>query len=283
MENHLTIGEKILMLRKARGVTQADLGVYLNISYQAVSKWERDESCPDFETLCRVAQFFNVPITFFERGGETATTVVSPVANTETPVMIGVCKDCGKVVYEGEEQENCSPIVCKSCYERRVRLEKQRAENAKKEAERKQREKEEKEWARVARIRYTRNRALIWGVVIAGFLFLWSTVSSIKERDYLGILGALVIGVFVFTYVAQLFWDGAVVDCTLAGGHIIGTPGIIFTMDLDGVIFLIAMKLLFAVLRLFVWLFTVIVCAVAAVLISPFTFLPALRRINAGG
>ena len=162
-------------------------------------------------------------------------------------------------------------------------MEKQRAENAKKEAERKQREKEEKEYARVARIRYTRNRALIWGVVIAGFLFLWSTVSSIKERDYLGILGALVIGVFVFTYVSQLFWDGAVVDCTLAGGHIIGTPGIIFTLDFDGVIFLIAMKLLFAVLRLFVWLFTVIVCAVAAVLISPFTFLPALRRINAGG
>ena len=73
MENHETIGAKIVSLRKTKGITQADLGAVLNVSYQAVSKWERDESCPDFVTLSRMAQFFNVPISYFEENGnETA-------------------------------------------------------------------------------------------------------------------------------------------------------------------------------------------------------------------
>ena len=65
--DNITIGAKIYALRKAKGVTQADLGEYLNISYQAVSKWERDEACPDFETISRIAKYFNVPIAYFEK------------------------------------------------------------------------------------------------------------------------------------------------------------------------------------------------------------------------
>ena len=107
MENKETIGTKILALRKANGVTQADLGAYLNISYQAVSKWERNESCPDFQTLSLIAKFFNVPITYFE-DGETDLETASAFAGASTATgsvageeMLGVCKDCGKVVHKG--------------------------------------------------------------------------------------------------------------------------------------------------------------------------------------
>ena len=43
-------GEKIASLRKAKGMTQAELGAELNVTFQAVSKWERGESYPDFAT-----------------------------------------------------------------------------------------------------------------------------------------------------------------------------------------------------------------------------------------
>lgn len=284
MENNQTIGAKILALRKARGVTQADLGVYLNISYQAVSKWERDESCPDFETLSRVAQFFGVPITYFEKGGETAVTVAVPTAESGR-VMLGVCKECGKVVYEGDEAVS-TPLTCKKCHteimERKARLERQKVEAAKKEAERQQKEREYKAAARREAIIRSRNRGLIWGGIVAGLLLVLTIVSAIKDKDFGLIVGAFIFALFAFTFVSQLFWDGAVFDCTLAGGHIIGTPGIIFTFDLDGFIFLIAMKILFAILRMFVWILTVVVCALAAIIISPFTFVPALFRVNKG-
>lgn len=280
MENSQTIGAKLVALRKAKGVTQADLGTYLNISYQAVSKWERDESCPDFNTLSRIAQFFNVPIAYFENGNtETAYTATA----TATREMLGVCKDCGKVVYKGEEGSTSPVLVCKECTEKRVRAQKALAEAAKKKAEQKQREIENAKIARAGKIARSRNRGLIWGGIVGG-LFLLLTISSLGNAEDIGstIFGGLILTALGFTYISQLFWDGAVLDCTLAGGKIIGTPGIIFTFDLDGFIFLIAMKILFAVIKFIVWLFTVVVCALAAIVISPFTFVPALMRVNKG-
>lgn len=66
----MTCGEKISDLRKKRGMTQDDLGKAMNVSYQAVSKWERGESQPDFETMSKIAKLFGVPIGYFEEGGE---------------------------------------------------------------------------------------------------------------------------------------------------------------------------------------------------------------------
>lgn len=40
----LYIGEMIKKLRKERGITQETLANFLNVSYQSVSKWERNHS-----------------------------------------------------------------------------------------------------------------------------------------------------------------------------------------------------------------------------------------------
>ena len=52
-------------------MTQDDLGKAMNVSYQAVSKWERDESQPDFETMTKIAKLFNVPLGYFAEDSET--------------------------------------------------------------------------------------------------------------------------------------------------------------------------------------------------------------------
>ena len=56
----LKIGEKIKELRKAQDVTQEKLADYLNISYQAVSKWENGLALPDITLIPALSNFFGV-------------------------------------------------------------------------------------------------------------------------------------------------------------------------------------------------------------------------------
>jgi len=56
----LKIGEKIKSLRKEQDITQEKLAAYLNISYQAVSKWEKGTALPDITLIPRIANFFGV-------------------------------------------------------------------------------------------------------------------------------------------------------------------------------------------------------------------------------
>ncbi len=54
----MTFGENIKALRTARAMSQKDLAEKLGFSFQNISKWERNESLPDIETLIAIADFF---------------------------------------------------------------------------------------------------------------------------------------------------------------------------------------------------------------------------------
>lgn len=60
MRENNALGQNIARLRKARGITQAELAEQLHFTYQAVSNWERGVSEPDSDTLLRLAAFFGV-------------------------------------------------------------------------------------------------------------------------------------------------------------------------------------------------------------------------------
>ena len=47
----MLLGEKLKKLRKARGLSQEQLADQLNVSRQAISKWELGESTPDTDNL----------------------------------------------------------------------------------------------------------------------------------------------------------------------------------------------------------------------------------------
>lgn len=57
-----SMGEMISTLRKEKGMTQKELADMLNITDKAVSKWERDISYPDTQTIPKLAQIFGVSI-----------------------------------------------------------------------------------------------------------------------------------------------------------------------------------------------------------------------------
>ena len=57
-----TFGQKIAELRKAKNMTQLELANLLNITDKAVSKWERDISCPDINTFPKLAEILGVSV-----------------------------------------------------------------------------------------------------------------------------------------------------------------------------------------------------------------------------
>ena len=70
MENIKSIVAKNLQeLRKASGMTQAELAEKLNYSDKSVSKWEHAESLPDIEVLCRLAELYGVTVDYLTKEG----------------------------------------------------------------------------------------------------------------------------------------------------------------------------------------------------------------------
>ena len=60
--NSQKVGNQITVLRKAKELTQNELGERLNISFQAVSKWERGESLPDVAILLDLAKILQTTV-----------------------------------------------------------------------------------------------------------------------------------------------------------------------------------------------------------------------------
>lgn len=52
--------EKIIKLRKEKGLSQQEFGNAINVSRQAVSKWESEQTKPDIDKLKEIAKFFDV-------------------------------------------------------------------------------------------------------------------------------------------------------------------------------------------------------------------------------
>ena len=60
------IGEKIKKKRKELNLTQEYLAKELNISRQAISKWEKEMSEPSMENLVKLSEIFEVDIEYFK-------------------------------------------------------------------------------------------------------------------------------------------------------------------------------------------------------------------------
>ena len=82
MEKGRTLGETLKTLRTQAGMTQTELGEKLSISAQAISKWERDESQPDIETLKKLAEIYGVSVAEIIDPDETNRKVSNPAEPT---------------------------------------------------------------------------------------------------------------------------------------------------------------------------------------------------------
>jgi uncharacterized protein YjbI with pentapeptide repeats len=71
------LGNKIAKMRKEGNMSQAQLAEILFVSPQAVGKWERGESLPDFITLNRLTEIFAVDLNYFAENSKIEDSVQS--------------------------------------------------------------------------------------------------------------------------------------------------------------------------------------------------------------
>ncbi len=58
----MELKDKLVSLRKGKGLSQSDLSEVLNVSRQAVSRWEVGDSNPSTENLIALGKLYDVPL-----------------------------------------------------------------------------------------------------------------------------------------------------------------------------------------------------------------------------
>ena len=56
----MSIGEKLLELRKKKGLSQEEVAYQLNVTRQTISKWETDQSTPDFDKIAPLCELYEI-------------------------------------------------------------------------------------------------------------------------------------------------------------------------------------------------------------------------------
>lgn len=279
-----SIGERISKLRANSGLTQKELGDKLNVTAQAVSKWENGLSEPDIDTLKKLSVIFGISVSELidgETSKETATAQATveedttPASTTEpaptaspvtekvvTRIINGYCESCKKPVGPGEyvveSGRGWQRIYCNECKKKR------------------------EETAKSAAV-YTHSketqRSIIFGS-IGGIVALAISLIFLLNVDSAFPVGAAIVisiifGLAYFTFIGQMFWDGVINDMFFFFLKSFRMPGVIFTLDLEGILFLIFVKLGLAFLSIFLSIFwfligVIIFLPVASLIVYPF-------------
>lgn len=278
----MTLGQKLKELRSLKGLTQKELADKLHVSFQTVSKWENGENEPDIATLKELAALFNCSVDYLV-GSEQEGLTPAP-QNTQTVIIhqkeLHVCEHCHKDIPENEfVMENVvvrhggrgRPAQYREAYYHINCLEqvhKDRAEAA----------------ARVKSIKAARAKKLSFGWGIAGGVVAFAIALAIflanmdKVNPGLGVLFSVLIGYGIFAMLYCIISGSYIGEVFLwCAGLSIRFPGLIFSWDIEGIIWVIGMKILFAVLGFLIGvlalLFAIVFSATLGMVSFPFVLI----------
>lgn len=268
----MTLGQKIKKLRADSGYTQKDLADEMHVTFQTVSKWENDENEPDISTLRELARFFACSLDYLlsEEDEENKEADPEPVVVAPTPTEVvtktvvvhqkemHVCERCKKDI---PEDELMTEEVCvrhggrgRSAQYRTAYYHKDCLEIINKERE------EAAERARDIKASTSRKRCFGWGIA-AGVIGLGIALTAfLLNTQYvhpaLGVTFSILIGYSMFAMIYCILSGSYIGDVFLwCAGLSIKFPGLIFSWDLEGFAWLIAMKVLFAILGFLIGVF----------------------------
>ena len=80
----MAISDRILELRKIKGISQEELAENIGVSRQAVSKWESEQSVPDLEKIISLSNYFNVTTDYLLKGIESSNQINGIESNNQT-------------------------------------------------------------------------------------------------------------------------------------------------------------------------------------------------------
>ncbi len=107
----MSLGERITELRTASGLSQNQLARELDVSRQAVSKWETDQSAPDARNLIRLSELLDTDIEYLTTGRRTFGRRPPVVIKTTETVEKIVEKPVVQVVETVVEKVVETPVV----------------------------------------------------------------------------------------------------------------------------------------------------------------------------
>lgn len=283
----IQIGEKLKTLRSEKHLTQKDLAEKLNVSAQAVSRWENDEVEPSLETLGQLATIFSVSIDELF-GKEPApkqepTPAPAPApevryVETAAKPVLAVCETCNKPLYHSEEirrktvshgRSTEKRVLCVACDEKeklnRLRIEQDELNTR---------------W----------KRAWIWSPIASiALLALFIVLACFNKDIFVGLfVGGIVLSVLLLTFLVCVFLGNTFIgemweDVSSWGFS--KMPGIIFSLDFEGIVFLITVKVLLAILSFVVAVGATVLATALGLVLGVFAFPFALsfhrRDLNA--
>lgn len=282
----IMLSQNIKKLRISRGMTQKELAEKLHVTPQAVSRWENGEVEPSVSTIGEMADIFGVTADEIIGGErtvkkETAATAVAGVGESageevskpaETVVhsfVYGVCQICGKPITDhgdlvkktfSRRGRSSEKIYCKKCAD-------MLSEHEKRE--------------RIAYAVRQRKRSFIWGGLIAALVTAIAVYFAAKYSNAGGIILSVIGGIATFTFVSCLFLKNNFIEDVFLGIAEWGAvkfPGLIFSFDLDGIAWLIGMKILFAILGFLIGFAVICLATVVCLTLSLFVYPFALNK-----
>ena len=133
----------------------------------------------------------------------------------------------------------------------------------------------------------SRNRSFIWGGITATVFFIIGIISWISSSNAANFGTFSLLAITGFTLVSCLVLDNNFVGDMIAeifSWGFVRMPGVIFTLDLDGIIWLLTVKLLFWILGLALaaaaGLLAIVLGLIVSIFVYPFALGKNIREPN---
>ena len=253
-------------------MTQDDLAGQLCVSPQTVSDWERSVSEPPAAVLVAIATVFGVTMDeLFGRDAAKPETgeKMEPV-HTAAPAVLGVCDTCKKAIIDPGD------YVTVTHYAGRTRTESCRCMSCD------ARLKEQKRKAAIAYGLKCRERSFVWSGVITGAILILALVVTSSLNLHIGIiLGSAFGALLFFPFLSCLYLKNNFVEdmfLAVASFGFVRFPGLIFSLDLEGIIWLLTVKLLFWILGFVIAIAAFLLAVVLGLVMGVFVYPYALRK-----
>ena len=248
----MTIGKKLALQRKAIGLTQEEVALKIRVNTKTLADWENNIGEPSIQNLKELAALF-----------ETSLDDLLDTGLGDDDESIGYCKGCGIAITEKNLGEKVPAVLCRRCVEVRKAQERRAMLEQKAIQERQEKNRLAKLMAdhneqlaeksafrdRQRTIRRKRNKSFIVAAIptLLWVAMLVYTLNQSYNQTWL-IVGS-VLAYSIFSVVALLFYDGPMRNFLVrAFTASIRFPGLMYTFDWDGFLWVIMMKALFGVL-----------------------------------
>lgn len=287
----MSVGPKIKEYRNKAGMTQADLASRLHVTYQAVSRWENGDVEPSIDTLREICNIFNCDINELlempTKPQEPKVITEEKIVYKEPKPVLAVCEKCNKPIYYASDinrivetnknrvgrnkyvTNTTQTVLCGKCN-------KERLENERLKKEREMQEKHRKIKQRRILSFVIPAIAMIILVAIGISYFVKGDSSTGITFVVIGVLFYFFLGTMILnnTFVPELWLD--------ISNWSIHFPGVIFTLDFDGIAALIVVKFIFAILGVLVTIGAFVFATAVAMVLSLFVYPIALIKSISG-